>query len=292
LLEIVAGLEENTWRMRSDFSDFFQFLCRLSPGTKRALWKFAYQYLAKMDKDAELLFMNYGFAPTNSEGEKLPLGEADEKHRLQIQLYHHVVSAVELKDKDVLEIGCGRGGGASYLMRYLEPRSLTAVDFSKTAIDFCNSYHSDERLSFLTGDAESLPFDGVQFDVIVNVESSRCYYSLDRFFGEVSKVLRPGGFFLFSDFRAGREIPDLRRQLENSGLELKREEFITPNILKAMEVDHSRKSRLIQQKAPRVWRNALESFTGTKGSKIYNSFESGYNTYFYYILQKAGGHQV
>lgn len=242
-----------------------------------------------MDKDAELLFMNYGFAPINSEGEKLPLGEDDEKHRLQIQLYHHVVNAVELKDKDVLEIGCGKGGGASYLMRYLEPRSLTAVDFSKIAIDFCNSYHSVERLSFLTGDAESLPFDGVQFDVVVNVESSRCYCSLDRFFGEVSKVLRPGGYFLFSDFRAGREIAELRWQIENSGLQLRREEFITPNILRAMELDHPRRSRLIQQKAPRIWRNALESFTGTKGSKIYNSFESGYNKYFYYILQKAGG---
>ncbi len=244
--------------------------------------------MAKKDKDAELLFMNYGFAPINSDGEKLPLGENDEKHRLQIQLYNHVVKAVGLKEKDVLEIGCGRGGGASYLMRYLEPRSVTAVDFAETAIAFCNSYHSVEGLSFLSGDAESLPFDGAKFDVVINVESSRCYFSLTQFFAEVSKVLRAGGYFLFSDFRAGEEIPEVRRQIEDSGLKLIKEEFITPHILRAMDLDHPRKSRLIQQKAPRVWRRALESFTGTRGSKIYNSFASGYNKYFFYVLQKAG----
>jgi SAM-dependent methyltransferase len=244
--------------------------------------------MAKRDKDAELLFMNYGFAPIDSDAEKLPLREDDEKHRLQIQLYHHVVKAVGLKEKDVLDIGCGRGGGASYVMRYLEPRSVTAVDFAPTAIAFCNNYHAVEGLCFLAGDAESLPFDEERFDVVINVESSRCYSSLGRFFAGVRKVLRPGGHFLFSDFRAGEEIPELRRQLEDSGLGLKREEFITANILRALELDHSRKSRLIQQKAPRIWRGALESFTGTRGSKIYNSFESGYNKYFYYILQKAG----
>jgi SAM-dependent methyltransferase len=275
--------------MKIDLADYFQFLCRLSPGTKRSLWKWAYQYMAKRDKDAELLFMNYGFAPAGSDGEKLPLGEDDEKHRLQIQLYNHVVKAVDLKDKAVLEIGCGRGGGASYIMRYLEPRSVTAVDFANTAIAFCNSYHTVEGLSFLAGDAESLPFEEERFDVVINVESSRCYSSLGRFVAGVRKVLRPGGHFLFSDFRAGGEMPELRRQLKDSGLKLKREEFITANILRAMELDHPRKSRLIQQKAPRVWRRALESFTGTKGSKIYNSFESGYNKYFFYVLQKAGG---
>lgn len=275
--------------MKTDFTDFFQFFCRLSPGAKRSLWKWAYQYMARADNDAHLLFMNYGFAPLNSGKKKLHLDEDDEEHRLQIQLYHHVVEAVELKDKDVLEVGCGRGGGASYLMRYLGPRSVTAVDFSKTAIDFCNSFHSVEGLSFLTGDAVSLPLDGVRFDVVVNIESSRCYSSLERFFREVCRVLRPGGHFLFSDFRAAQEIPDLRRRLEESGLELRREEFITPNIFRALELDHSRKSRLIREKAPRVWRSALESFTGTKGSKIYHSFESGTNEYFCYILQKPGG---
>jgi SAM-dependent methyltransferase len=109
--------------------------------------------------------MNYGYAPLHDHSETVKLDETDEPNRYFIQLYHHVVSAVDLTNLDVLEIGSGRGGGASYINRYLKPKALTGVDFSDKAIQFCKYTHDINGLSFIKGDAESLSFDAGRFDV-------------------------------------------------------------------------------------------------------------------------------
>ena len=53
----------------------------------------------------------------------LPLAASDESNRLGIQLYHRVASQADLNGKQVLEVSCGHGGGASYLVRTVRPAS-------------------------------------------------------------------------------------------------------------------------------------------------------------------------
>jgi ubiquinone/menaquinone biosynthesis C-methylase UbiE len=44
----------------------------------------------------------------------------------------------------------------------------------------------------VSGDALRLPFGNGSFDVLINVESSRAYDSIERFLHEANRVLRPG----------------------------------------------------------------------------------------------------
>src|SRR5207247_11334513 len=97
------------------------------------------------------------------------LDEADEPNRYFIQLYHHVVSAVDLTNLDVLVISSGRGGGASYIKRYLKPKAVTDVDFSVKAIRFCKHTHAVDGLSFVEGVAASLVFVLARFVVVSNI---------------------------------------------------------------------------------------------------------------------------
>ena len=57
------------------------------------------------------------------------------------QLYHFVTSHADIKDKNVLEVGSGRGGGASYIARYLSPSSITGVDISNEAVALCSEFY-------------------------------------------------------------------------------------------------------------------------------------------------------
>lgn len=239
-----------------------------------------------MDRDAELLFMNYGFANLDSNAKKLSLKGSDEKYRYCINLYDHVVNAVSLEGRDVLEVGCGRGGGSSYIIKHCKPKSMIGIDFSKKAIDFCSMYYSTEGLCFAHGDAESLPFEENTFDVVVNIESSRAYGCIVRFLKEVYRVLRPNGYLLFADFRTKDEIYFLCEKINNSGLRLLKEEIISANVLKALDLDHERKLRLIHKKAPKLLRKSFEFFSAIKGSEIYESFRRGEYEYFNYVLQK------
>jgi ubiquinone/menaquinone biosynthesis C-methylase UbiE len=260
--------------------------CRISPGLKRSLVRMWYLYLTLLDKEALMIFMNYGYVDLNPDAEEIELRDGDEGDRYCIQLYHSIASAIELKGLDVLEVGCGRGGGASYIMRYLQPKSMIGVDISGKAIAFCNKYHSVEGLSFFQGDAESLPFDENTFDIIVNVESSECYDSMERFLREVFRVLRSNGYFLFTDLRSTDKIDELRQQLISSGLEVLKEERITPNVLKALDCDNKRKLELIHQKVPRLLRKYFQQFAGIQGTNTYEALRKGDADYRSFILHK------
>src|SRR4028119_2184731 len=76
-----------------------QLLSRLtsaSPRLKRLLWKQAYELLAKRYQKADWTFMNYGYAPVDPSAATPHLKAEDEPDRYSIQLYHHLVSAVEM----------------------------------------------------------------------------------------------------------------------------------------------------------------------------------------------------
>jgi hypothetical protein len=73
-----------------------------SPTVRRRLNHFWYQMLSRIDTDAVMPYMNYGYADLGADLPRLALEPADEMHRYCIQLYRHVVSAVELAGCDVL----------------------------------------------------------------------------------------------------------------------------------------------------------------------------------------------
>src|SRR5690349_13350850 len=121
----------------------FVFLCRFRP-IKRALWRNWYNFLAGNYPSGDWTFMNYGYAgPGRTE-----LQPDDEPNRNFIQLYDFVARQTNLKGLNILEVGCGRGGGASYVKRYLEPATVTAVDFSSKAVELCRNTHRVDGLSF------------------------------------------------------------------------------------------------------------------------------------------------
>jgi len=267
---------------KSALHKFFDLVCIISPRLKRSVWRILYQYVTGLDKEAQVIFMNYGYA---SESEKIKLRKIDEKNRYCIQLYHHVASAINLKDKDLLEVGCGRGGGSYYIVRYFKPSSMTGVDFSGKSIEFCKKFYSVKGLSFYVGDAESLPFEDNKFDAVINIESSHCYGNMNQFLREVFRVIRPDGHFLFADFRKKDEINNLRNQLARSGFELIKEERITQNVLRSLELDNNRKLKLIQ-KVPKILHKSFSDFAGLKGTETYESFRRGDREYFNFVLKK------
>ncbi len=256
------------------------------PQVKRFLNKRWYQYLAKADKDAHMLFMNYGYSDGRAGAAALALDPADEPRRLCIQLYARVAGALDLAGKDVLEIGCGRGGGSSFVMRYLRPRSLTGIDIAENAVAFCRAYHHVPGLSFRQGDAEALPLPSGSFDVALNVESSHCYGSMEQFVAEVARVLRPGGHFLFTDHRPRAGLARLRGQLA-ARFDVVEEERLTPGVLAALDADDERKLALIRRYAPRFLHKQLGLFAAVRGSPLYENFRSGAVEYVRFVLRKA-----
>ena len=227
--------------------------------------------------------MNYGYhAPDLNP----PLDKSDENERYPIHLYHHVATQIDIADKVVLEVGSGRGGGASYLTRYLNPKSYVGIDVSEAAVDLCNEIHHLENLSFQVGDSENIPFEEGAFDVVLNIESSHCYGDMGQFMSEVTRVLTPGGYFLWCDLRSGNIREKTNTHFANSGLQLITKNDITKNIIVALEKMSAGRKSAIKSRVPRLVRNIFESYAGVEGSRVHDSFINGALIYLSATMQK------
>lgn len=264
----------------------FITLAHLSPGVKRFTWLRLYQYLARNYPAEDWTFMNYGFQPAD-ESETPMLAEEDECNRYFIQLYHYVAAGANIRGQQVLEVGSGRGGGASYIKRYLHPKTVTGIDFSERAINFCRERHKIEGLSFMQGDAESLLFEDASFDIVVNVESSHCYGSMEKFVAEVYRVLRPKGHFLFADLRNRDTSEKLQAQLTRAGLRVLKKIDITKNVLSALDAYNEKKLTLMQNMLTAWFQKPFREFAGVKGSQIYEGFKDDTMVYHHYVLEKT-----
>lgn len=265
---------------------FYSKLVNLSPNFKKSSKRLLYQFMAQYYPGKDWKFMNYGFSNTDHEFEPPELDSVDESNRCSIQLYHHLAAAVILDGQRVLEIGSGRGGGADYLRRYLSVKSMVGLDFSESTVALCRKTYLAEGLTFVTGDAEALPFSNQSFDVIMNIESSHCYSNMENFLSEVRRVLRPGGYFLFADFRDKEHLRLLQEQLQGSGMIQLKETNITPNIIAALEADHSQKLGFIQRRAPRLFSRVFIEFAGCMGTRVYKRFKTGKSAYLSLVFQK------
>lgn len=268
------------------FTNLYSDLCDIAPGFRKFSRRHMYQFLAGTYSGPDWTFMNYGYAPLSPQVEPIPLDEADEADRYSIQLYHHVASTVSLQDKDVLEVGSGRGGGAHYVQTYLGARSTVGLDFSSRAVAFCRETHCADGLSYITGDAEHLPFEDESFDAVINVESAHCYASIPLFFEQVRRVLRPGGHLLFADFLFHDALGTLEAQLYASGMELIHYQDITANVLHARDLDHEQRRTFIGSRAPAWLTRAIGEFGGLRGSRIYERFRTREIVYVSSVLKK------
>jgi SAM-dependent methyltransferase len=262
---------------------------------RKALIRTWYQIVSSFGRGADLTFMNYGYAPLDPSEPHITLRADQETNRYAIQLYERVAGAVDLVGKDVLEVGCGRGGGAHFIMQHFRPRSVTGIDFADRAIRFCRRRYRVDGLSFAVGDAEKLQFPPRSFDVVVNLESSHNYPNMSAFLGEVHRVLRPGGYLLFADHRPKEVAPGsksddiamLRRQLDQSGLDCVDEERINANVVRALDLNNRQSVEGIRRHVPKMFQSTVKEFAGVKGSELYEKLKTLELQYIRFVLQKS-----
>jgi ubiquinone/menaquinone biosynthesis C-methylase UbiE len=236
-----------------------------------------YRLLSSLLTRDDVLFLNYGYEEDPPMA--LQLASSDEPDRFPIQLYHRTATQVDLAGKEILEVSCGHGGGASYLMRTLHPKSYTGLDLNAAGIEFCRRRHTLSGLSFVHGNAENLPFPDQCFDAVINVEAAINYRDVPRFFAEVQRVLRPGGHFLYADIRYADEIATWEAELAEIPMRLHSERVINAEVMRGLE-----NSRLLEQVTRRLpnigfLRGLVNDYAGGPGSLIYRRLQSGEASY-------------
>jgi len=227
------------------------------------------------------LFLNYGYADnaSNDAASVAPRSLNGNCVRLVLE----VIGACELADRDILDIGCGRGGTIDVISGRAKPRRIVGVDLSPRAIGFCRALRVPNAC-VLAADAARLPFSDAAFDTVVNIESSHCYDDLGAFYREVRRVLRVGGMFLYADLLPTSEMNEWLEQLCSSGFVREHARDITQNVLRSCrETAALHASAFADGASPRE----LPEFVGAPGSSTYREMETGATSYRIWRLRKC-----
>ena len=93
--------------------------------------------------------------------------------------------------KNLLDCGCGTGA--------------TGIDITPKMIEAAKAKNL-ERVDWVVGDCENLPFDDNSFDVVICTNSFHHYPNPQKFFDSVFRVLKSGGRLILQDYTAPKGI--------------------------------------------------------------------------------------
>lgn len=127
--------------------------------------------------------------------------------------YEAALSRIQEPVERALDVGTGTGLGASVLATRFPGAEVVGVDVSPDMLEQARRLVPGP--TFVEGDASRLPFGDAEFDLVAHA-------NMIPFLDETRRVLRPGGWTLFS-FSGGAGTPiyvspeRLRRELERRG---------------------------------------------------------------------------
>jgi SAM-dependent methyltransferase len=228
-------------------------------------------------------FLNYGYVPDLDPQHSAIQLPDHFVNKNSVRLMLEVIGNFDLRDRRILDVGCGRGGMVFVVKQFFAARTIQGVDLSPNAIAFCRANHRYDNVRFDEGDAERLPFEDDQFDVVTNVESSHSYPNLDVFYAEVFRVLVPGGGFLYTDVMPMEAIPGYLASLKKVGFTMEVERDITTNVLLSCdEVSRTRVGAFDAGNDP----DLMHNFLAAPGSQVYDDMQARRWSYRIYRFRK------
>lgn len=233
----------------------------------------------------DAVFFNFGYLPDErprSARFELP---PHWPNRNRIDLVLELIGDCDLDDRDILDVGCGRGGTILTIERFFNVGEIWGLDLSTSAVLFCRRRIQSPAIHFVNGESERLPFIDGFFDVVLNVESSCLYPDIYAFYREVHRVLGPGGRFLYTDLMPVEHLESYRSCLLGLGLTLERDQDITPNVLRSLD---SYAARNLEIHGAPSGKEVMEFFLATPGSKPYRDLQEGRLSYRIWQLKKGG----
>ena len=101
-------------------------------------------------------------------------------------------------DDIILDIGCGGGMNVNRMAQ--SAKKVFGVDYSIESVNLSREVNDDlirrGKVEIHEGNVVNLPFEDDSFDIVTAFETVYFWPDIEKSFGEVKRVLKPGGMFL------------------------------------------------------------------------------------------------
>ena len=129
------------------------------------------------------------------------------------------LSLVDSTPGRILDIGSGTGFLTHLAVHRWREAKIVCCDMAHGMNLRARENLDRKRVSFITGDAEDLPYEDHSFDLVISNLVFQWVNSLPRAFKEVLRVLDNGGEFIFSTF-GRRTLQELREAYSEACIEI------------------------------------------------------------------------
>lgn len=131
------------------------------------------------------------------------LAAADEFHIRGFEVTAELAKQVPFeKGMKVLDVGCGIGGPSRFFADEYGCL-VTGIDltpeFVRTAKLLSELVGLQDRTNFIEGNALALPLPDASFDRVITQHVQMNIAEKEKFYQEISRVLKPGGIFIYYD---------------------------------------------------------------------------------------------
>jgi ubiquinone/menaquinone biosynthesis C-methylase UbiE len=135
------------------------------------------------------------------------LAHYDQFHGRGLEATREIADALDIQATDhILDVGSGIGGPARYFAARFGCR-VTGIDLTAEFCDVARVLTArlglEDRVSFEQGDALAMPFADASFDGAYSMNVSMNIAPKGRFYAEIYRVLRPGGWLVLSELALG-----------------------------------------------------------------------------------------
>ena len=138
---------------------------------------------------------------------------------------------------EVVDLGCGGGRNAGELLKRYPDARVTAVDYSDLSVAKAKEYNreaiTEGRCKVLQGDVSDLQLPEGNYELATAFETIYFWPGLEKCFGEVAKVLKPGGYFLICNESDGADTTGLKFEKIIDGMKCHTPEGIESALVKA-----------------------------------------------------------
>ena len=97
-----------------------------------------------------------------------------------------------------LDVGCGVGAACEIARR--SGLDVTGIDVDPGQIEAARAGSAHPHVHFIVMDATKLQFQDAEFDIVASSMVTHHVPGWESSFSEMIRVLRPGGYLLYSDF--------------------------------------------------------------------------------------------
>lgn len=208
-------------------------------------------------------FMNYGYR----RGHRFVPERAEKALLLRALQYSRRRNPMP---RNVLEIGCGRGGNLALLERIFPDAHVCGLDLTIENL-LAASTRTRRSNNLMNGDSQAFPIRSRSVDLIVCMESAHGYASITTFLAEAARALADDGLLVVADFAPSEVWPEIVSAATSLGnCRLLAYEEITDGVVSARR--HAGRFTPLLARSPLP--QPLRSFMALPGSPMFAAFDS------------------